>query len=504
MRMTRILASVFVWSFIGLMVVTLAQQKPPAVPPPGPSKVQKGRDVSKIYTDLCASCHGPSLEGAVGSSLIDDVWKFGGDDASLAKSIRLGHPAAGMPPMGAAVTAQEIRGLIIYIREQGAKALRERTTFAKPAGDVTVKSEHHGFKLETVIDGLTAPWGLDFLPDGRLLVTEKDGRLRIVEHGKTLPDPVADVPAVWARGQGGLLDVAVHPDYAQNGFIYLSYSDPGEKDSAMTAVVRGKLRDGRFVDQETLFKAPAELYRTGNVHFGSRFVFDGKGHLFFSIGERGQKDDAQDLKRPNGKVHRINEDGSVPKDNPFVKKPGVFPTIWSYGNRNPQGLAQHPVTGELWAVEHGPRGGDELNVIRPGRNYGWPVITYGMNYDGTPMTNLTAKAGMEQPSAYWVPSIAVGSIAFYTGDKFPRWKNNLLLGALAQQEVRRLVIDGHKVTHQEVLFKGVGRIRDLVVGPDGYVYVALNMPGAPGQPKTGNDRIARLVPASSETTAASR
>jgi glucose/arabinose dehydrogenase len=462
------------------------------------------RDVSKIYVELCANCHGPNLEGGQGSNLIDDDWKFGGDDASLAKSIRLGHPAQGMPPMGAAVTPQEIRALVIYMREQAEKARRERTTFAKPAADMTIKSELHAFKLETVIDGLTAPWGIDFLPDGRMLVTEKEGKLRIVEHGRPLSDPVADVPAVWSKGQGGLLDVAVHPDYAQNGWIYLSYSDPGEKDSALTAIVRGRLKDDRFVDQETVFKAPAALYRTGTVHFGSRFVFDGKGHIFFSIGERGQQADAQDVTRPNGKVHRINEDGSVPKDNPLVRKPGAFPTIWSYGNRNAQGLARHPDTGELWEVEHGPRGGDELNVIRPGRNYGWPVITYGMNYDGTPMTNLTAKAGMEQPITYWVPSIAVGSIIFYTGDKFPRWKNNLLLGALAQQEVRRLVIEGHKVTHQEALFKGVGRIRDLVVGPEGYVYVAFNMPGGPGQPKTGNDRVARLVPAAAETTSAAR
>jgi glucose/arabinose dehydrogenase len=253
----------------------------------------------------------------------------------------------------------------------------------------------------------------------------------------------------------------------------------------MTKVIRGRLREGKLVDQETLFEAPRALYRKGQVHFGSRFVFDGKGHLFFSIGERGQKDDAQDLSRPNGKVHRIHDDGRVPADNPFAKQAGAMPTIWSYGHRNPQGLAQHPETGALYDAEHGPRGGDELNLVLAGRNYGWPVITYGMNYDGSPITDLTAKEGMEQPVVYWVPSIAVCAIDFYTGDRFPRWRNHLLLSSLAAEELRRLVVEGDRVTKQEVLFKGIGRVRDVVSGPDGHVYVAFN----------GPDRVARLVPA---------
>ena len=205
------------------------------------------------------------------------------------------------------------------------------------------------------------------------------------------------MPAVWSRGQGGLLDVAVHPDYARTGWVYLSYSDPGPNGSAMTAVIRAKLDGHALTGIQQVFKAPAATYRTGQVHFGSRFVFDGQGHLFFSIGERGQKDDAQDLTRPNGKVHRVNEDGSIPADNPFVGRAGALASIWSYGHRNPQGLAQHPVTGALYDVEHGPRGGDELNLVEKGRNYGWPVITYGMNYDGTPMSDKTAAPGMEQP-----------------------------------------------------------------------------------------------------------
>ena len=465
-------------AFVALAVVTYARQQPPP-----------RRDVTRLYGELCANCHGPNLEGGQSPSLVDDVWRFGGDDASLTKSIRDGHPTEGMPPMGGALNEREIRAMVIFIREAGAKSQLERTAFAKPLPDTTVRSERHAFRMETVADDLDTPWSVAFLPDGRMLVTEKPGRLRIVQDGQLLRDAVGGIPAVWSKGQGGLLDVAVHPDYGKNGWIYLSYSDPGAADSAMTAIVRGRLRDGQFVEQQTVYKVAPELYTTGPVHFGSRFVFDGKGHLFFTIGERGQQQHAQDLARPNGKVHRVYEDGRVPEDNPFAGREGALATIWSYGHRNPQGLAQHPVTGELWDAEHGPRGGDELNRVVAGKNYGWPVITYGMNYDGTPMTDRTAQEGMEQPVTYWVPSIAVCAIDFYAGDRFPQWRNNLLLGALAQQELRRIEIQAGSVTHQEVLFKGIGRVRDVVSGPDGYVYVVFNDPG----------RVARLVPASGAT-----
>jgi len=482
MRHVRSVFVVLVLTLIAVAPLLLrAQQK------------QHPRDVSKLYGELCASCHGPKLTGGQAPSLLDDVWKFGGDDASITKSIKEGSVAAGMPPMGHALSEQEIRAMVIFIREEAAKFKRGQSTFARPAGAAAVvKSELHAFKLETVVNRLEVVWAIDFLPDGRMLLTEKPGRLRIVENGKLVPTPVAGVPAVAADGQGGLLDVAVHPDYATNGWIYLSYSDPGPNGSAMTAIVRGKLKDGQFVEQQSVFKAPTELYTTGGNHFGSRFVFD-NGYLFFSIGERGRQDDAQDLTRPNGKVHRIFDDGRVPDDNPFVGTAGALPTIWSYGHRNPQGLARDPATGLLYDAEHGPRGGDELNLVQKGRNYGWPVITYGMNYDGTPMTNVTAKEGMEQPVTYWVPSIAVSSIAFYKGTKFPKWDGQLFLGALAQEELRRLVLTDGKVTHQEVLFKDVGRVRDVVNGPDGYIYVTFD-----------GGRVARLVPAPGEPTTASR
>ncbi len=445
---------------------------------------ERSGKVADVYAERCAACHGAKLQGGQAKSLLDDEWKHGGDDASVTASIRDGRLDVGMPPFGAMMSEQEIRALVIFMREKADAARRASTVFAKPQGDTVAKSEEHAFKVETVTEGLETPWSVAFLPDGRMLVSEKPGRLRIVLNGKLLPEPVAGVPRVWSEGQGGLMDVAPHPDYATNGWIYLSYSDPGPHGSAMTRVVRGRLKGGALVDQEVLFAPPVELYRKGPVHFGSRFVFDGKGYLFFTIGERGEKDDAQDLTRPNGKVHRIRADGRVPEDNPFLKTAGALPTIWSFGHRNPQGLAQHPVTGELWDVEHGPRGGDELNLVKPGHNYGWPIITYGMNYDGTPITHLTAQEGLDQPVLHWTPSIAVCAMDFYSGDRFPRWKNDLLVSSLAAEDLRRLRIEGGRVTKQEVLFKGIGRIRDVVVGPDGLVYVALNVP----------DRVARLVP----------
>ncbi len=464
-------------STLGLVALTpllLAHQEP-----------TPRREIGTLYKELCSTCHGVNLTGSQAPNLLDDNWRFGGDDAALTRIIKDGNESVGMPAMKGALSDQEIRAMVIYIREEAAKFRRQGSTVSKPTLDTVVQSAAHAFKLETVVEGVETPWGIAFLPDGRMLITEKAGRLRIVENGRLLPAPVASLPPVWSEGQGGLLDVAVHPDYATNGMIYLSYSDPGPNKTSMTAIVRGRLRDGALADQQIIYKASVDLYRNNDVHFGSRFVFDGRGHLFFGIGERGHKEDAQDLTRPNGKIHRITDSGGVPRDNPFLGRSGALPTIWSYGNRNPQGLALHPVTGELWEAEHGPRGGDELNRSERGRNYGWPVITYGMNYNGTPMTDRTAQSGMEQPVVHWTPSIAVSSIDFYTGDRFPQWKHNLFVGSLAQEELRRLVLDGVTVSHQEVLFRGVGRIRDVVCAPDGYIYLAFNTP----------DRIARLVPA---------
>lgn len=455
----------------------------PALAIGAPQEAGEVRDVEKIWTEVCAACHGEDLAGGQSKSLLDDEWVFGGDDASLAESIGAGREDAGMPPFGEALSADEIRALVIFIHEKRTAHERSQTTFATPTGDTAVSSEKHDFRVETVVDGLEIPWSIAFFPDGRMLVTEQPGRLRIVEKGKLLPQPVAGTPAVWFEGQAGLMDVEVHPQYERNGWVYLSYSEPGPVDTAMTVIARGRIRQGAWVDHETLFRAPLELYRKGRVHFGCRLVFDGKGYLFFTIGERGRQDDAQDVTRPNGKVHRIHDDGRIPLDNPFIDHKDAIPSIWSYGHRNPQGLARHPVTGDLYDAEHGPRGGDELNHVRRGRNYGWPIITYGMNYNGTPITNLTAREGLEQPVVYWTPSLAVCAMDFYKGDAFPGWRHDVFVSSLAAEELRRLEMKDGAVVHQEIVFKGIGRVRDVVSGPDGYLYVSLE----PG-------RVARLVP----------
>jgi glucose/arabinose dehydrogenase len=444
--------------------------------------------VAERYAQLCASCHGAELQGGQAPSMLDDVWVAGGDDESIARSIRNGFPEKGMPTWSAALPEKEIRAMVIFIREKRAEAQRNKTQFVKPAESVAAQSELHAFKLDTWVGGLGEPWGLAFLPGNKALVTEKKGALYLIENGKRVPAAIKGVPAVDKEGQAGLFDVVPHPDYAKNGWIYFAYSDPQNgadgKPVSLTRIMRAKLRDGALVEQQTIFQGPLEYYRpAGGVHFGGRIAFDGKGYVYFTIGERGDGRNAQDLARPTGKVHRVFDDGRVPDDNPFAKQSGADRTIWSYGHRNPQGLAFDPVSGNLFDAEHGPRGGDELNLVRPGRNYGWPVITYGMNYDGTAMTDITAKDGMEQPVTYWVPSLAVCGINFYTGDLFPKWKNHLFLASLAAEELRRIEIKDGKVVKQETLFKSLGRIRYVIGGPDGALYVLLP------------DRIARITPA---------
>jgi glucose/arabinose dehydrogenase len=333
------------------------------------------------------------------------------------------------------------------------------------------RSEKHNFNIVTLVEGLQNPWSIAWLPEGRMLITERAGRLRIVSKDFRLdPQLVEGLPDIIVRGQGGLFDVAVHPDYKENGWIYISYNGTGEGGHG-TELMRAKLDGHRLIDQRVLFRLQPKS-RT-DLHFGGRIVFDGKGHVFLTLGDRGEMHRAQRLEDHAGSVIRLNEDGSIPKDNPFVNRKDAKPEKFTYGDRNMQGSALHPKTGELWTHEHGPQGGDEVNIMRPGRNYGWPVITYGANYGtGTKIGQGTHKAGMEQPIHYWVPSIAPSGMAFYEGDKFPNWRGNLLVGSLKDDMLVRLELDGEKVTKEERLMKGaIGRIRDVRVGPDGYVYL---------------------------------
>ncbi len=441
------------------------------------------KDPAQICADLCASCHGVNLTGNAGPNLLDAYWNHGGDDGSILRSIRDGYPESNMPPFGAAFSETELKALVGYLRAQGEAFAAGRIRLPPPPKDRTIESQQHAFRLETWISDLDTPWGIAFLPGDRILVTERPGRLRVIDQGKLQPNPIEGTPSVFLHQDGGLLDVIAHPDYARNGWIYLAYSEEGKvKDTSMTVVVRGRIHDGRWIDQQDVFRAPPRYYYPGYIHYGCRFLFDSEGHLFFTIGDRGQLADAQDLASPCGKIHRALADGRAPADNPFAQRPGAWPTIWSLGNRHPQGLAFHPETGKLWASEHGPNRGDELNRIEPGRNYGWPVISYGT--ERRVKIEGTSKEGMEQPIVHWSESLAVGAIEFYTGHVFPGWKNQLLVAGLGGVQLRRLKTEGDRVLEQEILFKDEGRVRDVVTGPDGLIYIAFNSPG----------RIARLLP----------
>jgi len=330
------------------------------------------------------------------------------------------------------------------------------------------QSELHDFRVVTVVEGLSHPWGLAFLPGGGMLVTERAGRLRLVRDGELVSRPVEGLPEIAVVGQGGLLDVALHPDFSENRWVYLSYAASGVGGYG-TEVARGRLREDRLEDVEVIFRAlPKE---SGSRHFGSRLVFDREGRLYVTLGDRGHRPTGQDLSTHTGSIIRIHEDGSVPEDNPFVD--GERPEIFSYGHRNVQGADLHPRTGVLWSQEHGPQGGDEVNVVEAGKNYGWPVITYGANYGtGTQIGEGTHKPGMEQPLWYWDPSIAPSGMTFYTGDAFPRWRNSVFVGALKYELIARLELDGREVLGEERMLEGeYGRIRAVEEGPDGNLYV---------------------------------
>ncbi len=337
-------------------------------------------------------------------------------------------------------------------------------------GRPVFKSEKHAFRVATLVTGLENPWSIAFLPDGRMLVTERAGRLRLVSHDfKLNPKTIDGLPEVVPQGQGGLFDVVLHPQFSQNGWIYWAYNAPGPGGWG-TALARGKLQDHRMTEVQVLFSMQPKT--RSSHHFGGRIVFDQAGLLYLTLGDRGDKDRAQKLGDHAGSVIRLHDDGRVPANNPFVTRAGALAEKWTLGNRNMQGAALHPQTGELWTHEHGPQGGDEVNVMRSGFNYGWPVITYGVNYGlGTKIGEGQAKAGLEQPLHVWVPSIAPSGMAFVSGSQFPQWQGNLLVGALRGQTLVRLTLEGEKVLGEERLLQGRSRLRDVRMGPDGFVYL---------------------------------
>lgn len=342
----------------------------------------------------------------------------------------------------------------------------------------TVKAESPettNYTIETIVPDLNIPWGMAFLPNGSILITEKSGELIHFKDG--VKTSIEGVPEVYLRGQGGLLDIKLHPNYNENGWIYISYASPdGEGEGGNTAIMRAKLVENTLVEKHLVYKANPNTKK--GQHFGSRIEFDNDGYLYFSIGERGDRDvNPQDLTRDCGKIYRLYDDGRIPEDNPFVNIPDAKKAIYSYGHRNPQGLIKHPETGEIWEHEHGPQGGDEINIISKGKNYGWPVISYGINYNGTSFTEKTALPGMEQPLFYWVPSIAPSGMAFVTSDIYPAWKDNLLVGSLKFSYLERLVIKDGMVIKREKLLENLGRVRNVAQGPDGYIYAGVEGKG---------------------------
>ncbi|MBY0532065.1 MAG: PQQ-dependent sugar dehydrogenase [Xanthobacteraceae bacterium] len=354
---------------------------------------------------------------------------------------------------------------------------------------VVIKSEKISIRVEVIASGLQNPWGLVFLPDGRALVTERPGRLRIIGKDNKLSDPIGGVPEVAAVGQGGLLDVALSPNFAKDNLVFLSFAEPRGAAGSSTSVARGRLveKDGKAALEDVKIIFRQEPARLGGFHFGSRLVFARDGNLFVTTGERNLKTPSQDLTNHIGKIIRITPDGGVPKDNPFVNDKNAMPEIWSWGHRNVQGAVLHPVTGKLWLTEHGPRGGDEINIPEAGKNYGWPVIGYGIDYSGSKIHENTHKEGMEQPIHHWTPSIAPSGAMFYTGDLFPEWKGNLFTGSLVFTSVYRIEVNGEKFVKEEPLLEKLGdRIRDVRQAPDGAIWLLTD---------ARNGKVLRLTPA---------
>ena len=330
------------------------------------------------------------------------------------------------------------------------------------------------FKTDTLYQGLKNPWGMAWLPDGRMLITEKAGEILVFKDGKFTGEKLSGVPAVVDAGQGGLLDIKLHPDYDKNGWIYISYSKP-VKGGSTTTITRFKLNGNNVTDKQDLFEA--RPYLEADYHFGSRIIFDKDNYMFFSSGERGTMKKVWELNNDHGKIHRLKDDGTVPDDNPFVNTAGARKSIWSYGHRNPQGLVYDKENNRIWGIEHGPRGGDELNLVEKGKNYGWPLTSYGINYDGTVLTDKKEMPGVTNPVRYWVPSIGPCGSMIVTSDKYPEWKGNLLVGALALRHIARVQLNGTSYVTEEKLLNNVARFRDVAEGPDGYIYVITEGPG---------------------------
>jgi glucose/arabinose dehydrogenase len=422
------------------------------------------------YQEYCSGCHGETM-----IAFVDRKWKYGNTDEDLFKSIKYGYPDDGMSSYDTTFTDQEIKDLVTYIQDgiKDRKSYDFEDTFDDSQlfeyGEVSIK-------LQLISEAASSPWGMTFLPDGSMLITDKAGDLIHQDPtGKTII--ISGTPEVNSNGQGGLMDVELHPEFPENRIIYLSYSKLNpDGEGQTTAIMMAKLENDKLVDAKDLYVA--QPYLPTRHHYGSRLEFGIDGKLYFSVGDRGRRDDnPQFLNNSCGKIHRLNLDGSIPEDNPFVDQEDAMKSIWSYGHRNPQGLALNPVNGELWSNEHGPRGGDEINQIKKGKNYGWPVISYGINYNGTTFTNKTAEDGMLQPVHQWTPSLGVCGMTFINSDRYGPWNGQLLSGSLRFKYLNLSYLAGGEVVKEERLLKNVGRLRSVEMSPDGFIYVGVEKPG---------------------------
>lgn len=432
-----------------------------------------------VYETHCAGCHGKSLEGASATALVKSEWSYGRSRFAIGNNIRNGIPSAGMPAWGGVLTEEEQNGLVDYILEtQSARPLPR-----KPLPSM-IETEDYRLKVDVIADPqLTAPWGIAFVDARRALITDRSGKLFWMIDGAIDPTPINGLPSVdQATSTGGLFDIEIDPDFAGNGWVYLAFAHsdrPADaKSPGMTRIVRGQIEGHEWTKTQSLFRVPDTLHLPGSHHWGGRMLFDRSGNLYFSIGDMSQPNDSQDLSKPSGKLFRIRPDGLGAPGNPFPSADPIRGTIFSYGNRNIQGLAQHPQTGAIWGSEHGPHGGDELNVLKAGTNYGWPVATYGVDYDGRVISEAPEKEGIQRPVRHWTPAPGVSSVDFCEGCLFPKWRNNLFMGSLSHETLFRFVVDGVQIKREEVLLKGYGRIREVKFGPDGALYLALNNPGA--------------------------
>ena len=435
-------------------------------------------DGSQIYQAHCRGCHGPQLQGASATALIKTDWKFGRGTFSLDSNIRNGIVGTDMPAYREILSDEEISSVIVFIYESQTSA----PGVPDPLPPI-IRTDKYDLGVDVIVsEGVAAPWGIEFVDERTALITDNSGVLYWLVDDQLDSKPITGLPPVdVATSTGGLMDIALDPDYKSNGWVYLAIShseDPNDRYApGMTQVIRGRIRDYQWTDTEYLFRLGDEYHLGDSKHWGGRMLFDSDGKLFFSIGDMSKPEYSQHLDKPSGKVFRIRADGSVSPDNPFVDNADALPQVFSIGKRNVQGIAEHPATGAIWASEHGPRGGDELNVINGGKNYGWPLVTYGINYDGSPISENTKAPGIEDPVVQWTPGIAISAIEFVTGPLFPQWENDLLVGSLAFEELRRLEIRNDQVLSQEILFKGYGRIRDIKVSPGGAIYLLLNLPG---------------------------